>query len=136
MRNLGQGYTGIQKFSTFMNMPSPMTVKNFDHSVRSITKATVKVAEQSMSKAVAEITKGSQDVTDIGVSCDGTLQRRGFSSLNECYTAISLDTGKVLDTEVMSRYCKSCKINEPLKKQTQRNSRNGLIVTVRIILVN
>ena len=32
-----------------------------------------------------------------GVSCDGTWQRRGFSFLNGCVTAISMDTGQILD---------------------------------------
>ena len=31
------------------------------------------------------------------VSCDGTWQRRGFSFLNGCVTAISMDTVKILD---------------------------------------
>jgi len=31
-------------------------------------------------------------------------------------TGISLDTGKIIDTEVMSRHCKGCKLKEPLKK--------------------
>ena len=30
-------------------------------------------------------------------SCDGTWQRRGFSFLNGCVTAISMDTRKILD---------------------------------------
>ena len=59
----------------------------------------------------------NNDILDIGVSCDGTWQRRGYSSLNGTFTAISLDSGKVLDTEVMSRYCKSCKNKEPLQKE-------------------
>jgi len=59
------------------------------------------------------------DILDVGVSCDGSWQRRGYISLNGTFTAISLDSGKILDTEVMSRYCKSCKNKEPLKKENQ-----------------
>ncbi|GFV58845.1 uncharacterized protein TNCV_1260721 [Trichonephila clavipes] len=40
---------------------------------------------------------------------DGTWQRRGYTSMNGCVAAISVDTGKVLDIEVMSSYCPKCK---------------------------
>ncbi|GFV69086.1 uncharacterized protein TNCV_2929151 [Trichonephila clavipes] len=40
---------------------------------------------------------------------DGTWQRRGYTSMNGCVAAISVDTGKVLDIEVMSSYCPTCK---------------------------
>ncbi|GFX92991.1 uncharacterized protein TNCV_139351 [Trichonephila clavipes] len=35
--------------------------------------------------------------------------RRGYTSINGCVAAISVDTGKVLDIEVMSSYCPTCK---------------------------
>ncbi|GFW39587.1 uncharacterized protein TNCV_3187581 [Trichonephila clavipes] len=38
-----------------------------------------------------------------------TWQRRGYTSMNGCVAAISVDTGKVLDIEVMSSYCPTCK---------------------------
>ena len=52
---------------------------------------------------------------DVGVSVDGTWQRRGFSSNNGVVTAISIDTGKVVDVEIMSKICKGCKQKEHLK---------------------
>ena len=57
----------------------------------------------------------SEDITDVAVSCDGTWQRRGFKSLNGAVACISMESGKVLDIEVMSRYCQSCVTNESLK---------------------
>ncbi|GFU71702.1 HTH_Tnp_Tc3_2 domain-containing protein [Trichonephila clavipes] len=39
----------------------------------------------------------------------GTWQRRGYTSMNGCVAAISVYTGKVLDIEVMSSYCPTCK---------------------------
>ena len=38
------------------------------------------------------------------VSCDGTWKRRGFSSLNGCVATISMDTGKILDVEPLSKF--------------------------------
>ena len=63
-----------------------------------------------------EIRDNQQDtVLDVGISGDGSRQRRGFSSLNGMFTTISLTNGKILDIEIMSRYCKACKMKEPLK---------------------
>jgi len=53
MRNIGQGHASIKKFTTLMNMPSPMTVKNYDLAVSKIH--VVNIAEQTMTEAVKEI---------------------------------------------------------------------------------
>ncbi|GFW59984.1 CCHC-type domain-containing protein [Trichonephila clavipes] len=50
----------------------------------------------------------SSDVAECGVSVDGTWQRRGHSSLNGCIAVLSIDTGKVLDLELISRWCRVC----------------------------
>lgn len=42
---------------------------------------------------------------DLKAGFDGTWQRRGFSSLNGVVTCTSIDTGKVLDVQVLSKYC-------------------------------
>ena len=63
-------------------------------------------------------------ITDIGVSVDGTWQRRGYVSLNGAVAVLSMDTGKVLDIEVMSRFCQGCtnakvyQIKNPTKYDT------------------
>ncbi|GFV78889.1 uncharacterized protein TNCV_4079891 [Trichonephila clavipes] len=70
-----------------------------------------------MNEAAAEIheKKNFDEVVQCGVSVDGTSQRRGHLSLNGCVSAISIDTGKVLDMEVMSKMCRLC-----LKKHENR----------------
>lgn len=115
MRMIGQGYSSLEKFAIHMNLPRPMTHKNYDNSVKVIEKVVREVAEESMQDAADEIKKGSTDVVDTDISGDGSWQRRGFSSLNGTFTGISLQTGKILDVEVMTRYCKACKLKEPLK---------------------
>ena len=45
------------------------------------------------------------------MSVDGTWQKRGFSSLNGVVAVISIDNGKVIDVEPMSRYCRECFVN-------------------------
>ena len=82
MRTLGIGYSGIQKYTTLMNMPKPKTSKNYDKLVLKIANITEEVAQETMADAVAELRQNCQnedEILDIGVSCDGTWQRRGFS---------------------------------------------------------
>ncbi|XP_065650235.1 uncharacterized protein LOC136078392 [Hydra vulgaris] len=120
MRTLGIGHSGIKRFTTLMNMPKPMTPKNYDKLVLKITNITEKVAQETMTDAVSDIRLQCQDINeilDVGVSCDGTWQRRGFSSLNGVFAALSIDSGKVLDVEVMSRICRGCFLNQKLSKK-------------------
>ncbi|GFX54906.1 uncharacterized protein TNCV_3318231 [Trichonephila clavipes] len=46
---------------------------------------------------------------ECGISVDGTWQRRGYSSMNGCVAALSVCTGKVVDIEIMSSYCPTCR---------------------------
>ena len=86
-----------------MNLPPPVSKKNYQklsHKIRDTAKT---VAEASMSAAIEEVKK--EGATDFGVSVDGTWQRRGFSSLNGVVVAVSTSNFKVVDVEAMSRYC-------------------------------
>lgn len=69
-----------------------------------------------MTEAAEEIRKDSDAPVKCGVSVDGTWQRRGFSSLNGCVTAVSIDTGKILDLEVMSQIVEFVKIPKKRKQ--------------------
>ena len=71
------------------------------------------------------IEKGSERVVDTGVSVDGTWKKRGFTSFNGCVAAISIDTGTILDLEVMSRFYQGC-INTKTYKKVDHASFNKL----------
>ena len=45
----------------------------------------------------------------VGVSCDGSWRRRGFSSLVGTTAVISLETGQVLDYEILNKVCYECR---------------------------
>ncbi|GFT94740.1 uncharacterized protein TNCV_3574581 [Trichonephila clavipes] len=64
----------------------------------------------AITEAAAEVRKlkKTSDVAECGVSVDGRWQRRGHSSLNGCVAVLSIDTGKVLVLEVMSKWCRNC----------------------------
>jgi len=123
MRALGKGHAGAKKFCSLMNIPPPPTARSFTKNSRVIGKHVKKVAKESMQNASKEIKclKGQQnsdEPTDCAASFDGTWQRRGYSSHNGCVTAISMDTGKVIDVEALSVSCKQCQLHEHLDKNS------------------
>ena len=113
-RMIGAGYAGLEKFCGMKNMPRPMTNKNFDKISLVLGSSAQAVAESSMSATAVELRKPSmKDLpADIGVSVDGTWQKRGYVSLNGVVAVISMDSGKVIDMEVMLRYCLACQKNK------------------------
>lgn len=102
-RALGIGHAGLEKMCGFLNMPPPMTMSNYDKISDKFTIVAENIAEKSMHNAVAE-----HSSNDIGISVDGTWQKRGFVSLNGVVAVVSMKTGKVLDAEILSRYCRLC----------------------------
>ena len=55
-----------------------------------------------MNNVAAELKQGTQGIVDIGVTADGTWQRRGYTSMNGVVVAMSIDCGKILDIEPLS----------------------------------
>ena len=119
MRSCGHGYRGVEKFTALMDMPKPMAQKSYDEAVKNMMNAAKSVALDTMNDAVNDIkrlTSSNDDrLYDASVSCDGSWQKRGYSSLNGVVTAITMDTGKIIDCEAMSRICKECNLKKPLK---------------------
>lgn len=115
MRSIGCGLSGMKKICSTMDMPQPISARAYSYHTKAILRATKDVAESTIKDAVEELHNlKSYEVDDNGVletaiSCDGTWQRRGFSSLNGCVTAISMETGKILDVEPLSKVCHTCK---------------------------
>ena len=117
MRACGQGYAGLENFLSLMNLPKPMTPNNYDKIVNRLITVTKDAADKTMQDACNELRGDSttNSTTDTAVSCDGSWQRRGYSSLNGVVTVISMSTGKILDIEAMSRACKACGLKETMR---------------------
>ena len=119
MRACGQGYAGLEKLTALMNLLKPMTANNYDKIVNRLNVVGKEVANETMtdvSENLLSKSKGPNHDTVIDtVSCDGSWQKRGYSSLNGVVTVISMDNGKILDIEPMTLTCKSCLIHEKLK---------------------
>ena len=111
MRSIGQGAS----FCGVMNMPPPPKPNAYQGHNKALMKGAKTVAEETMNSAASEIhhlSDEENEITKCGVSCDGTWQRRGHSSMNGCVTVISMETGKCLDVEVLSKVCQGCQRHE------------------------
>lgn len=63
-----------------------------------------------MSEAIKEAVAANDGCSDLAIALDGSWQKRGHTSLNGILSATSLDTGKVVDIEIFSKYCNcSCR---------------------------
>jgi len=111
-RELGKGYQSLRTFAAFMNMPPPMTPKNFNYLTKKLYKAYETVAIQSTTKAACQarmaLCVDHNEPINCQVSVDGTWQKRGHQSLNGIVTIISKENGKCLDTIVLSKKCRGC----------------------------
>ena len=91
--------------------------------MKEIARVSQQVAEAEMQKAVKEvcdINKATEDdIADVAVSCDGTWARRGFQSLYGIVSAISVQTGKVVDIEMKSKVCYKCRAKSNLDVNSQ-----------------
>ena len=109
MRSIDCGLAAAKGFCRLMNMPQPPRQTPYALHNKALLKAAKAVAVETMTSAAEEIHSlkpAFQDgLVKCDASCDGTWQRRGFSSLNGCVTAISMDTGKILDVDPLSKVC-------------------------------
>ena len=109
MRTIGKGFADMTHFCGIMNIPPPMKEETYQNLQESLYDAATASATESMAQAAKDLRK-DEPVTETTIMIDGTWQRRGHSSLNGVVTAISMENGKVLDYEVLSKSCKGCQI--------------------------
>ena len=97
-----------------MGLQQPL--RQFFKTYKAILPAVKEVAEESMLNAVNEAVIENNEAeidTDLAVSVDGSWQKRGHKSLNGIVSVISVDTGKVLDVQCLSKFCHGCLKVEP-----------------------
>ncbi|GFY17543.1 uncharacterized protein TNCV_3518981 [Trichonephila clavipes] len=104
---MGQGLESLKTFCAVMSLPNPVEQKSYDVINNKLSRVVKEVAEESMKRAAVEENSSSPDNL-LTVSGDGTWKTRGHSSLTGVCTVIGAETGKVLDREVLSSFCKGC----------------------------
>lgn len=107
MRCIGQGLAGLKTFCAVMNIPPPISQKSYDNIVRKIKCATKVAAENCMKTASCE-EEALTGSSDICISGDGTWKTRGHTSKVGVCSVIGSQSGKVIDVEVLSSFCKAC----------------------------
>ena len=109
MTSVGCHHEKSRRFLAHMNMPPPVSFTRTSIFRDRIKRAVNEVATVSRSVAARELSE--KEGSNVTVSCDGTWQRRGFSSKNGVATCLSVSKelpAKVIDTETLSNYCDSC----------------------------
>ena len=108
-REIGRGHSAMITFAKLTNMqPSPtsryfMIIQN-----NKLLPAVKQLANDSMVTNATNIKEVcGNDMGECGISLDGSWQKRDHPSHNGVATAISLDTKKCLDVEIMSGKCKA-----------------------------
>ncbi|GFY12398.1 uncharacterized protein TNCV_1798201 [Trichonephila clavipes] len=98
MRQIGKGFAGAFKLCSTLNLPR-LTKTAYKNQDAKLLKVVQEVAEESMIKAATEIVDKKQnlssDIVKCGISVDSTWQRRGYTSMNSCVAAISVDTVQI-----------------------------------------
>ena len=111
-RASGIGLAQLKVVLGLLDIPATFSATAYGLLLDKVCEATCEVGEDSMNEAAREVhvLKGvnEDDVCDCTVMCDGTWHKRGHSSLHGVVTAISMDTGKVVDVECKSKVCKGC----------------------------
>ncbi|GFW63751.1 uncharacterized protein TNCV_4940431 [Trichonephila clavipes] len=107
MRTIGQGHAAMTTFCGVMDFPPPVAEKSYNNIINKLQLCSKEVAEASMqSAALEEVTLTNS--SDIIISGDGTWKTRGYSSRVGVCAVIGDKTGKCIDAEVMSSFCKGC----------------------------
>ena len=111
-REIGRRNESMNMFTTIMNMPPPMSRVTYNEINTSLHEAYTKAADQSMRNVAKEVrnitTKFAidNDIIDCHIGIDGSWQKRGYSSLNGVITAVARDNKKVIDFQVLSKFCR------------------------------
>lgn len=97
-----QKQNAANTFCAFKNFPNPPSFKYYTHLLATAAKA---VCKDTKSQAIEECVAENDGVRDITAIFDGTWQRRGHCSQNGVVTAIAANSGKVIDTRILTKFC-------------------------------
>ena len=111
---VGGSHASLQMFFAMLDLPPPVSRNIYSKHMTVVREKSILQAEDSLRRAREEVREhygvsSDDQVADVLISCDGTWQRRGFSSLFGAVFIISYETGKVLDYIVLSKHCAGCR---------------------------
>ena len=110
---IGGSYPSLETFCAMLDLPPPVSQHAYQQHMTVIEMGARAEVEDGMRRAREELRThydaDHDQVIDTLVSCDGTWQKRGFSSLFGVVFVISYETGKVIDYTLLSKHCSGCK---------------------------
>lgn len=119
LRAIGKGHSAAETMCAVLNMPRPPC--KIDKYTGFIGGYVESVACESMKSAANDAAESNDGKTDIPVAFDGTWQKRGYSSKNSVATVTSVDTGKVIDFQILTKHCYKCKSGNQAEHICDRN---------------
>ena len=131
-REFGKGYDAINTFTSLMNMPPPMAIRIYNSINEKLRNVYMNSAEDNMKEAGNEVRKivspetADETPIDCQVSIDGSWHKQSYSSMHGVVTAVAHANTKVIDSQVLSKYCKGCETwekrrNTPAFEEWQSN---------------
>ncbi|GFW14888.1 uncharacterized protein TNCV_1563501 [Trichonephila clavipes] len=105
MRAIGKGGAAARIFCGLMNLPPPPA--KFERHNSLFLNVLKTISEDSMNAAVHEAVIANDNNSNKAVAVDGIWHKRGYSSLNGVVCATSVENGKVIDFEALTKYCSS-----------------------------
>ncbi|GFU47528.1 uncharacterized protein TNCV_2000311 [Trichonephila clavipes] len=110
MRAIRKDGAAARIFCGLMNLPPPPA--KFERHNALFLNVLKTISEDSMNAAVHEAVIANDNNSNIAVAVDGTWHKIGYSSLNGVVCATSVENGKVIDFEALTRYCSSSAVAE------------------------
>uniref|UniRef100_A0A1B6FLX7 Mutator-like transposase domain-containing protein n=1 Tax=Cuerna arida TaxID=1464854 RepID=A0A1B6FLX7_9HEMI len=115
LRSIGKGQTAGKMLCGILNISAPPT--NYKKHESKLLRTIEELSRDSMKKAAKEAVDINKS-SDLCVAVDGTWQKRGHVSLNGVLSVTSVDTGKVLDVSILSKYCNCPEKSKNIHKES------------------
>ena len=122
----------LANFCGAMNLPPPLSRASYskhlklasnvyqENADRKMVEAANQVRQQTLKKNPGIDKCDVDGAVPVAVSVDGTWQKRGFTSKFGVTLIVSVDTGEILDFEVLSLHCHECSKHQLDDKSTQK----------------
>ena len=128
------GHARLSDFCGIIGLPPPLAKSSYQQQLKNICKHIVQATEGVLieaSEKLIEITEkeepfqiqfddSGRKIANVGVTVDGTWQKRGHSSRIGVVFVMSVRTGAVLDYVIKSKTCNECRCHEKDDKETDQ----------------
>ena len=94
--------------------PLPAKFNNYSNIIENKLQV---ISEECMKEAAAQSMEENDGSANVAIALDGTWQKGGHDSLHGVVSATLVDTGKVVNVEVLSKFYESCQTMKSMSVQ-------------------